>query len=242
MGRTIGLKMIKIIPCPLAVLRLVVVFIVLVICPCIISAQTFDQNSATLTNAYLPMKAGDKLSYKSYGLPIAINAYLEGTNQETIDQVACLKVKESTTFDANLITYYWLAEDITGNIWILQYYDKESNDLRYYGRNNAKLVMPSEVIVGSTLWTDSDPTETVVATGVTVPQLRTGLGPYYSCIKSKTDYGDGDIDFQYYAPGVGMVKIEFNDNGEINGLEIFLIERATVNKSKPMPWLPLLLY
>jgi hypothetical protein len=240
MRKTIGLKMKKIILCPLAVLRRVAVLIVLGICPCIISAQTFDQNSATLTNSYLPIKAGDKFSYQSYGLPVVIYAYLEATNQETIDQVACLKVKESTSFDANLMTYYWLAEDITGNIWILQYYDKESNDLKYYGRNNAKLVMPSRVSVGSTLWNDSDPTETVVATGVTVPQLRTGLGPYYDCIKSKTDYGGGDIDFQYYAPGIGQVKWEANDDG-INGLEIFLIERATVKKSKPMPWLPLLL-
>jgi hypothetical protein len=240
MGRTVGLKMINVMSLQLAVLGLIGIIFILAVCPDISCAQTFDQNSATLTNVYLPMKAGDKLSYKSYGLPIVIYGYLEGTSSETIDQVACLKVKESASFNGNLIVYRWLAEDITGNIWILQYYDKESNDLKYYGRNNAKLVMPSRVSVGSTLWNDSDPTEAVVSTGVTVPQLRTGLGPYYDCIKSKTDYGGGDIDFQYYAPGIGQVKVEFNDDG-INGLEILLIERATVKKSKPMPWLPLLL-
>ena len=72
------------------------------------------------------------------------------------------------------------------------------------------------------MW-DSDAIETIVATGITVPKLSTGLGPYYNCIKSKLTWVDGDIDYLYYAPGVGQVKAEFNDNDGTNGLEVSAI-------------------
>ena len=96
--------------------------------------------------------------------------------------------------------------------------------------------MPSKVTVGSVLW-NSEAIETVVATGISVPNLSTGLGPYYNCIKSKIIYPDGDIDYQYYAAGLGQVKTEFNDDGGINGLELSEI----TERPKSMPWLPLLL-
>jgi hypothetical protein len=236
MEKTIGLGLIKRMPCPFTVLRLFVILITLVICPCIISAATFDQNSATLTNEYFPMKSGDKLTYKTYGFSLLSFEYIEAIKQETIDQVTCLKIKLSSSYSATEFYYYWLAEDTSGNIWVFKFHDVESNDLRYYGRNGAKLVMPSKVNVGSILWNIDIP-EKVVATAVTVPKLINGFGPYYNCIKSKIDYGDGDIDYYYYAPDIGQIKCEFNDYGEINGYEISKIR----HKPKSIPWLPLLL-
>jgi hypothetical protein len=234
MERTIGLKLLNRMSCLLTVLRLLVLLFALVICPSIISAQTFDKISATLTNDYLPMKVGDKLTYNSYGFIDLIYDYYEAISQETVDQVKCLKVKNFNSYFSAIIDYYWLAQDTSGNVWILQYHDGELNDLQYFGRDNAKLAMPSVVNVGSKLW---DGTETVVATSVTIPQLSTGLGPFYNCIKSKIDYGKGDIDYYYYAPDVGEVKIEFNDDGGINGYEISSI----THRPSSMPWLPLLL-
>jgi hypothetical protein len=201
-----------------------------------ITSPTFGSNSATLTNNYLPMKVGDKVAYKSYGYPVILYGYDEAINQESIDQVRCLKIKNSYSFSSTSAVYFWLAQDTSGSVWILQYHDVELNDLRYYGRNYAKIFMPSVVNVGSVLW-DSEAIETVVDTGTTVSKLSTGLGPYYNCIKSKLIWIDGDIDYEYYAPGVGQVKQEWNDDGGTNGIEISLIK----HRSKSMVWLPLLL-
>jgi hypothetical protein len=201
-----------------------------------LSSPAFASNSATLTNTYLPLKVGDKLTYKTYGYPFILYGYNEAINQESIDQVRCLKIKDYSSFSSTAVTYYWLAQDTSGNVWILQYHDVELNDLRYYGRNYAKIFMPSLVNVGSVLWSP-DAIETIVATGITVPVLSTGLGSYYNCIKSKLTWMDGDIDYQYYASGVGPVKHEWNDDGGTNGDEI----NAITHRPKSMPWLPLLL-
>jgi hypothetical protein len=131
------------------------------------------------------LKVGDKITAKSYGYPFTIYSYIEAKNHETIDQVRCLKIKNSTSYSSTAISYYWLAQDITRNIWIFQYHDVESNDLRYYGRNYAKIFMPSQINVGSGLY-NPDAVERVVAIGVSVPKLSTGLGPYYNCIESKS--------------------------------------------------------
>jgi hypothetical protein len=204
-----------------------------------ISPPVFGPNSATLTNKYVAMKVGNKLTYKTYGYPFILYGYSGAVSKETIDQVTCLKIKEFTSDSSTAIDYYWLAQDTSGNIWILKYHDVELNDLRYYGRNYAKIVMPSVVNIGSVLW-DPYAIEAVVATGITVPRLSTGLGPYYNCIKSKIiNYvnTEGDLDYQYYAPDVGLIKAEFNDDGGTNGFEI----SNTYTRPKSLSWLPLLL-
>lgn len=201
-----------------------------------IKPPTFGSNSATISNNYMPLKVGDKHIYKSYGYPIIFYGYDEATNQESIDQIKCLKIKEYSSFSSTAAAYYWLAQDTSGNVWILKYHDVELNDLRNYGRNYAKIFMPSTVNVGSVLW-DPEAIETVVATGTTVPKLSTGLGPFYNCIKSKLTWVDGDIDYQYYAAGVGQVKAEFDDDDGTNGLEV----SAITIRPRSMPWLPLLL-
>jgi len=194
---------------------------------------TFGSNSSKLTNRYMPMKVGDKLTYKSYGWPATFYIYTNAIAQENIDSVKCLKVKTTTSNLPSYAEYDWYAQDTSGNIWILQYQDAESGYLEHYGSADAIMVMPSIVNVGTHLSED----ETVVAAGVTVSQLSTGKGPYYNCIKTKIVYQDGDIDYQYYAPGVGIVKIEANDDGGTNGVEI----SDVFIRPPSMPWISLLL-
>jgi hypothetical protein len=206
----------------LPVLNKSLLFLALIIAGCFVfekvvyAIPTFGSNSSKLTNRYMPMKVGDKLTYKSYGWPATFYIYTNAIAQENIDSVKCLKVKTTTSNLPSYAEYDWYAQDTSGNIWILQYQDAESGYLEYYGLADAIMVMPSIVNVGTHLSED----ETVVAAGVTVPQLSTGKGPYYNCIKTKLVYDDGDIDYQYYAPGVGIVKIEANDDGGTNGVEI----------------------
>jgi hypothetical protein len=179
-------------------------------------AADFGTNSATLTHSYFPMEHGDKLVYRLYGFSYVIEVSLEALAAEVIDSVECLKIYESP------YTYYWMAEGIAGNIWLLKEFDSEFNETTFYGKENAALIIPKNLSVGAILWQGAPEhiQEEVIATGITVPVLSTGLGPYYNCVKTIEDWGDGDIDYTYYAPGVGVVKDEFNDDGGINGLEL----------------------
>jgi hypothetical protein len=180
-------------------------------CKTVYAAPTFGPDSSTLTHSYMPGRIGDKLTYRSYGGPSVDYEHLDAVAEETIDQVKCLKMKFS---EGPWSDYYWLAQDTSGNIWLLQYQEAEYTTT--YGRDGAILFMPSQIRVGSILLGE----QTVVAIGVYVPQLSTGFGPYYNCIKSMIDWGDGDIDYYYYAPDVGLIWSELNDDGGINGYEI----------------------
>ena len=196
-------------------------------------AADFGTKSATLTHRYFTMGRGDKLVYRSYGFSFVIEIALEAIAVEVIDSVECLKIYESPD------TYYWMAEGIAGDIWLLKKFDSEFNETTFYGKKNAALVIPKNLSVGAILWQGEPEEEKVIATGITVPVLRTGFGPYYNCVKTKIDWGNGDFDYNYYAPDVGIVKFEFNDDGGINGLELKEIKVAYPFKS--MPWIPLLL-
>ena len=201
-----------------------------------IRSPVFASNSGKLTNRYLSPNIGDKITFRSYGLSDTIYAYLEAYKYEVIDQVKCLKIKFYLSVDSGYIIY-WLAQDTSGNIWILQFQESELSSPVYYGKNYAKIFMPSTPNIGSVLW-DSEGMETVVELGVTVPTLSTGLGPFYNCIKTKLLYPDGDIDYLYYAPGVGQVKEQFDDYESLNGIELYEYK----NTHDTMSWLlPLLL-
>jgi len=198
-------------------------------------AADFSINSATLKHRYFPMREGDKLFYRSYGLPFVIEFYKEALSVEVIDSVNCLKIYSSA-----IDTYFWMAEDIAGNIWLLKKFDSEYNVTTFYGKENAKLIYPKTLGVGATLWQNVSGhlQQTVIGTDVTVPMLTTGLGPYSNCVKAVENWGGGDLDYHYYAPNVGNVKVELNDDGGINGVELKELNLKYVT----LPWLPMLLF
>ena len=214
-------------------LKIMNICISLMLIPTLSLAAEFGTNSAALTHSYFPMKLGDKLVYRSYGFSFVTEVHLEAIAVEVIDSVECVKIYESPD------TYYWMAEGIAGDIWLLKKFDSEFNETTFYGKNNAALVIPKNISVGTILWQGEPEEEEVIATGITVPVLSTGLGPYYNCVQTKIDWGNGDLDYNYYAPDVGIVKFEFNDDGGINGLE--LKEIKVTYPFKSMPWIPLLL-
>lgn len=185
-------------------------------------AVDFGANSATLTHSYFPMKVGDKLTYRSYGFPEVLTVWMEAQAVEIIDGVKCLKLYVSVAYVSEAYSYLWLAQGTTGDIWVLKEFDAEFDEEIYFGKDNAKKAIPKNLSVGTVMWYESPNStpELVVATGVTVPVMSTGLGPYFNCVKTRIDWGDGDIDYSYYAPGVGYVKEEFNDFGGINGIEL----------------------
>jgi hypothetical protein len=216
-------------------LKIINICIIFLLITTLSLAADFGINSAVLTHRYFPMRKGDKLAYRSYGWPIVKEVYLEALAVEAIESVDCLKI-----YDSAIDTYFWMAEGIMGNIWLLKEFDSEFNETTFYGKENAKLIFPKNLQVGTILWQNPSEhlQETVIETGLTVSVLSTGLGPYYDCVKTIVDWGDGDIDYLYYAPNVGLVKVEFNDDGGINGLELKELSFKVIT----LPWLPLLLF
>jgi len=55
---------------------------------------------------------------------------------------------------------------------------------------------------------------------VTVPELRTGLGPYTNCVKTRVDNGGGDFDYSTTRPTSGRVWKQYDNDGGTNGLEL----------------------
>lgn len=158
----------------------------------------FDRNSADLTNTYLTTKKGEKVIY----VHPANNGkrdykYHDAVTTEIIDGVSCLKVISVDTFN-QWFSIMWLAQDITGNIYVLQYLDTEQETPLLLGQANAFLYMPSTVNVGDIIMGSKE----VIEAGVAVPQLSTGLGPYTNCLIAI----ESDGDLVYLAPGVGIVK------------------------------------
>jgi hypothetical protein len=96
----------------------------------------------------------------------------------------------------------WLAQDASGNVYVLKYWDGENPNHTVLGKNGAFLILPVNPKVGDKVFGNDI---TVVEVGVTVPMLSTGLGPYTNCLK--TVEPDGDI--VYIAPGLGEVKKEY---------------------------------
>lgn len=163
-------------------------------------AADFAQRSAIITNSYFPMIVGDRI----IKVHDEINdkrdyKYEDAIKIEIVDGVNCLRVTRVDTFNS-WFTSFCIAQDISGNVYLLKYYDTENSTPIILGKDNPFLLFPNVIQVGDVI----NGGETVIEIGVSVGQLSTGLGPYTSCIKAVEDDGD----FVYYAPNVGSVKKE----------------------------------
>jgi hypothetical protein len=113
-------------------------------------------------------------------------------------------------------TVYYLGEDVDdyengqivdhGGAWLYGVHTKQLG-----------VVMPAQPKVGTKFTPENVPSITredaevvAVSETVTVP-----AGMYTGCLKVREAHDDGDIEFKYYAPGVGVVKEEPED-GEVN--------------------------
>jgi parallel beta-helix repeat protein/YD repeat-containing protein len=186
--------------------------------------NVFGSYSARITNSFLPISVGVKMKYTGTGTLAGFGRYMKAVGTEVIDTVTCLKVVEkgsgnNANPDLDPKWYYiWLAEDTDKVVWLLQFYQSEGNLTTTLGRDNAVVWMPADPVVGQVYGELGGESAEVVESGVTVPLLGTGLGPYADCIKVKWTEGV-DENFLYIAPNVGVVKEEWNDGGT-NGWEL----------------------
>ena len=168
----------------------------------LIHAAEFGPNSANISNPYLPAKIGIAYIYAGYGDKIELYQYLDVVGIETVEGVKCVRANSIDNID-NDFASLWIAQDISGDVYILKFWDEENPTPIVIGKDNAVLLMPATPKVGDKIFADD---ETVLEIGITVPQLSTGLGPFTNCLKTQEE--DGDI--KYYAPGIGEVKKEYS--------------------------------
>jgi len=147
-------------------------------------------------------KMGTALFYTGYGDNSLQYEYTHTVGIDTVDGVKCVRgISLRTEFSE--LTEFWVAQDISGDIYFLKYWDGEDSTPVVLGKDNAMLMMLKNPKVGDLIFGD----KTIVEMGVTVPQLSTGLGPFTNCLKAV----ETDDDIVYYAPNVGQVKKEYSD-------------------------------
>jgi hypothetical protein len=185
------------------VLRIVFATLTVLMITNLTYAVNFGENSWNLDNSYANMQVvpiGTSLIYSGYGTKALIYGSTNVLGVDIVDGVSCVRVNSMRTEKSNF-SEVWLAQDMSGNVFVLKNWDGENPTPVVLGKNGAVLFMPSNPKVGDTVERD----KTVIEVGVTVPMLSTGLGPYTNCLK--TVEPDGDI--EYLAPGLGQVKKEY---------------------------------
>jgi hypothetical protein len=172
------------------------------------------------------------LKYAGTGTYEGYGRYCRVSGTEVVDSVTCLKAVirgHGNTADPDADTEWctlWLAQDESGAVWVLKYYDSSSGTNTELGRVNAVVLVPLTFAVGQKLGEIGDCYGEVLETGVTV-DLATGLGPYEDCVKLRWVEGP-DEDFYYLAPGIGIVREEWQDAGLTNGWDLQEIFRGAV--------------
>ncbi len=174
----------------------------------------FGDNSAKFTNQYLPLKVGYRTLEYGYGDYNGRVRYIDVIGEEVVDGINCLKFNKFITNKETDYYVMWMAQDTQGNVWIIQIYNFENDQLITFGQDNAVLFIPGDPTIGQIVLDFGDSYGEILATDATVPTMQTGLGPFTNCLKVKEYYGGGDIDYYYYAPNFGSVWNPHEDTPE----------------------------
>jgi len=195
----------------------------------------FGGDSADLTHSYSPLSANMMLKYAGTGTYAGYGRYYHVIGTEVVDSISCLRVMikghgNNTDPDADTEwSTVWLAQDTSSVVWVFKLHDALSEKTTELGKANAMVWAPATFVVGQRFGEIGDSYREAVETGITV-SLGTGLAPYTDCIKVKWVQGANE-DFYYLAPGVGIVKEEWNDGGLTNGWELVeVLTRAVADE------------
>lgn len=166
-------------------------------------AVEFGDNSWNIDNYYISLKVipiGSSLIFSGYGTKSLIYSYTTILKIDVVDGVKCLRVTSIRTEKGEL-SEVWVAQDVSGNVYLLKHWDGDEPNPVILGKSKALIFVPSSPQIGDKVFGD----KTVLEVGVTVPKLRSGLGPFTNCLK--TAEPDGDI--AYYAHGIGDIKKDY---------------------------------
>jgi hypothetical protein len=175
-----------------------------------------------ITNPYLPLASlkQDVLENKDERVERAAKPEVKKTFQIGGQTVAALAVEDKEFAGGKLaeITLDYFAQDDAGNVYYLGEDVDTYSDGKISGHSGAWLLgkdtpvpgvlLPAHPKVGDKFRSEDVPNITVeedevvsVSEIVTVP-----AGTFHDCVKIKEKASDGDVEYKFYAPGVGCIK------------------------------------
>ena len=186
-----------------------------------------------ITNPYLPLSRlkQDILEGKEEGHFIRVERTRKaGTRPFAVwgQNVAALIVEDREFRDGKLaeVTLDYFAQDDAGAVY---YLGEDVNNYRggkVVGHSGAwlsgesgvlpGLLVPARPVVGARFKSENVPAVTVEADEIVslTATAKTPSGSYARCLKIKETASDGDVEYKYYAPKIGVV-IEAPKNGDL---------------------------
>jgi hypothetical protein len=191
-----------------------------------IKDNTFDADSAQITNAFMALQVGDRLDYVGTGAWEGYGRYIEATGTEELDSVNCLKIqvrghgnhpdpKQDPQWDI-----FWVAEDTDQVVWLFQVFDAQREATIFFGKSDAVVWMPANPVSGQVFGNIENAYFEILETGRSAPVTGTGLNPYTDCLKIRWSDGGSDENLLYLAKYIGSVQEIWNDGGQLNGWKI----------------------
>lgn len=188
--------------------------------------------SATVMNGFMPLIPGRTLVYQGLNDEGELEEIRVTALDETIEiaGITCREVRDTVTIDDEVIedTFDWFAEAPDGSVWYLgeislNYEDGFLESLEGSWRTDHEgalpgIVMPGTPVAGDVfraeyLVNEAEDIVEVIALDQTV---TIGLGTYTGCLQMQdtTPLSPGEIEWKYYAPGIGMILEVKPDTGE----------------------------
>jgi Ca2+-binding RTX toxin-like protein len=221
-------------------------------------AATFEPN-APIDNPYFPLKPGTIYVYEGEPADEEAGDETEEIirfavtfETETIAGVTATVVRETAWENGFLQedTNDWFAQDTEGNVWYLGEattsfeYDEDGN---FIGTNNdgaweagvngalPGYIMPANPQVGNNFYQEFAPNDEALdqAEVLSVDEtLETELGNLSNILQTleSTELAPGVFDYKYYAPGIGLVRVEELDE---NLEPEFIVELESINSVTP---------
>jgi len=175
---------------------------------------SFGPNSGTITHPFFKdLVPGVELYFTGYGHESGIWYTTTVLPPSYFRTIQCTIAKHRTQ-DMEALGYYFLiynAEDLNGNLYRIAEETWSADGLEWtedYSAN-PELLYPASLNHTGLSWGSS----LVTAINYTVPRNEFGMGPYGGCVVVRFDWGDGDYDYEYIAPGIGTVWDQWDDYG-----------------------------
>lgn len=184
-----------------------------------LSDRAYATKSEILTNPFVWAVAQSKLIYTGYGALAGSSRAIYEVGTEVVSQTRCKRIRLEETSGSTTITVreVWLAQDVNGAVWLHREMIRTSGGMEvstdYAGV--PVLWMPADPIVGQVFGLRGNESFKVIATGVDLGPLSTGLGPYSGVLQLLYTIGDTTRAL-YIAPGTGIVKESIPNATESN--------------------------
>jgi len=158
----------------------------------------FGSDSAVITNRYFPLTVVSTYTYKGIGCFSGKTIVFKVVAVEEADGVQCVKVRYTDPYGTS---EEWYAQDLAGNVWRLRQHNISCiYPVDEYDEDDY-LEMPSDPQIGEVyeIWVDEDMVISVTE------QVSVPANTYSDCLELTCVDDDIDDDFEYYAPGVGLI-------------------------------------